>query len=124
MKPDLYWYRARLTTKKGVRQYDADTVRLDVDLGFDNWLVNVSVRLARINAYEVRGPEKALGKEARAYMLGILRDREFCIQTRQLKGRLRGKFGRFLADVWIENDGWRCVNDLLVEAGHARYTNY
>lgn len=37
----------------------------------------------------------------------------------------RGKYGRYLAEIWIEkNGGWINVNDALVAAGHAVYQEY
>jgi len=37
----------------------------------------------------------------------------------------RGKYGRYLAEIWIEQDGvWSNVNDALVAAGHAVYQEY
>ncbi len=40
-------------------------------------------------------------------------------------GSTRGKYGRYLAEIWIEQNGvWSNVNDALVTAGHAVYQEY
>lgn len=122
MHPAPYWYRARLTPK--ARQWDGDTIRVDIDAGFDMWLLNQSVRLARINAPERKGTTKERALVARDYLLSIIGDRDFFINTIQLRGRLRGKYGRWLVEIWVDNGGWRCANDLMVEAGHAEYHDY
>lgn len=41
--------------------YDGDTLRVDIDCGFNIWQRNVSLRLKGINAPEVRGEQKAQG---------------------------------------------------------------
>ena len=45
-----------------------------------------------------------------------------------VKGKARdmkGKYGRYLADIWLEEDGsWVNINDLMVQQGHAEYKEY
>ena len=37
----------------------------------------------------------------------------------------QGKYGRYIAEIWIEKDGvWVNVNDLIVEKGFAVYKDY
>lgn len=120
--PDPYWYRARLNP--GARQWDGDTIRIDIDQGFDDWKINQSVRLARIDAPERRGKSKAAAMRARDYLLLIIGDKPFYIKTHQLNGKLRGKYGRFIVDVWVYTNELKCANDLMVEAGHAVYKKY
>lgn len=59
-----YRYRARL-----VRVVDGDTLRVDIDLGFDTWLHNRSVRLLGCNARELSEPG---GREARENLATLL----------------------------------------------------
>jgi micrococcal nuclease len=59
----LYHYRAVIA-----EVYDGDTVTADVDLGFSVWLRGERLRLARINAPEVRGDEKESGLAARDFL--------------------------------------------------------
>ena len=50
--------------------YDGDTCRVDIDLGLGSWIRNEKLRLLRINALEMTGPEKALGAAARDFLRG------------------------------------------------------
>ena len=49
----MYEYRAKV-----VSVYDADTFRVDIDLGFGIWMKNQSVRWLKIDAWEMRGEER------------------------------------------------------------------
>ena len=49
----MYEYKATVTAV-----YDADTITVDVDLGFRSHLKKIKLRLFGINAPEVRGIEK------------------------------------------------------------------
>ena len=40
---------------------------------------------------------------------------------KQLSEDKKGKYGRYVAKLWIEDI---CVNDHLVESGHAEYRKY
>ena len=102
--------------------YDGDTCRVDIDLGLGIWLRNEKLRLVRINAPEMTGPDKALGTASRDFLRELIDGREIIIET--LKDR-RGKYGRYLAEIWIGQEGvWINVNDALVAAGHAVYQEY
>lgn len=112
-----YTYQAEV-----LEVYDADTVTLKVDLGF-NISFTERFRLYRINAWEVTGEEKPKGLAAKEYFL------QQCpigktVWIKTVKDK-KGKFGRYLTDVYIKTiDGYRCVNDLLVSNGHAKYQSY
>ena len=55
-------------------------------------------------------------------MWELIDGREIIIET--LKDR-RGKYGRYLAEIWIGQEGvWLNVNDALVATGHAVYQEY
>lgn len=100
----MYEYRATL-----IRVVDADTLWLDVDLGFDVRRKD-SFRLYGINAPEMSTPE---GVAARDYLQGVLRDRPILLHTIKDK---REKYGRYLAIIHVGTDN---VNEMLVQAGHA-----
>lgn len=109
---NLYTYRATV-----VSVYDGDTVTVDIDLGFSIMLRQQSVRLARINAPEVRGSSAELGAKSR----DALRDKILgkTVTLRTIKDS-REKYGRWLGEIWIDNV---CVNDWLLESGLAvKYT--
>jgi micrococcal nuclease len=114
---ELYHYTAQVQSV-----YDGDTCRVDIDLGLGIWIRNEKLRLVRINAPEVTGNEKAAGLASRDFLRDLIDGQEIIIETVKDK---RGKYGRYLAEIWIEQDGgWINVNDLLVIAGHAVYQEY
>ena len=55
---------------------------------------NEKLRLVRINAPEMTGPDKALGMASRDFLRGLIDRREIIIET--VKDQ-RGKYGRYLA---------------------------
>jgi len=114
---ELFHYTAQVQSV-----YDGDTCRVDIDLGLGIWLRNEKLRLVRINAPEMTGLEKAKGEASRDFLRELIDGREVIIET--VKDR-RGKYGRYLAEIWIEQEGvWVNVNDQLVLAGHAIYQEY
>ena len=60
-----YEYRAII-----IEVYDGDTVTADIDLGFNTWRMGEKLRLARINAPEVRCKERSEGLKARDWLRG------------------------------------------------------
>ena len=117
MKEKLYFYRAKI-----VSVYDGDTCRADIDLGMGIWLRNEKLRLLRINAPEMRGEEKEAGRVSRDFLREQILNQTLFIQTHKDK---RGKYGRYLAEIWMEEDGkWVNINDRMVEAGQAVYKDY
>jgi len=111
-----YWYTAKVHSV-----YDGDSVRLDIDMGFNQWRMAEKFRLARIDAWELRGEEKGRGIIARQFISNLLPvGREVTINT--IKDN-RGKYGRILVDIY-DSESMLCVNDMLVEQGHATYKDY
>tara|TARA_Y100000034_G_scaffold134579_1_gene203395 strand:- start:1108 stop:1449 length:342 start_codon:yes stop_codon:yes gene_type:complete len=109
---NLYFYRAKIT-----KVYDGDTCTALVDLGFGTQQT-MKLRLADINAPEIRGEERPKGLESRDFLRNLILDKEVIIETKRDK---KGKYGRYIAKIWIED---KCVNDLLVESSHAVYHQY
>ena len=113
----LYYYTAHITAV-----YDGDTVTADIDLGLKICAKGEKLRLHRINAPEMRGHEKAEGKLSRDFLREQVLGKTIFLQTIRDKA---GKYGRYLAELWLEQDGELInVNDLLVNAGHAAYKEY
>lgn len=110
---NIYRYRGVVSSV-----YDGDTITVDIDLGFHVQMKKEKFRLYRINTPEVRGPEKERGYVSRDWLRERILNREIIIVTHKDK---KGKYGRWLADVWIDGI---CVNDELVEKGLAEYKNY
>jgi micrococcal nuclease len=104
----MYTYNARL-----VRCVDADTLVLDLDLGFYEWRLNQPYRLLRIDAPE-RNTDA--GKLAKMALEVYLKDKILIAQTQK-----SDSFGRFLVELLADNKN---VSDWLVESGYASYKSY
>ena len=107
----LYQYEARI-----VSVYDGDTVRADVDLGFNTWRRNERFRLFGIDTPELWGVSdevKARGIAARDALRDRILDKDVLICT--IKDRT-GKYGRYLARIFVEGED---VNAWLISSGHA-----
>lgn len=100
----MYEYRATI-----IRIVDADTVWLEVDLGFDVKRKD-SFRLYGINAPEMSTAE---GVNAKMWLTEYLKGGPLVITTEKDR---REKYGRYLATLWV---GGQNVNQALIEAGHA-----
>lgn len=109
----LYHYKAIVTDV-----YDGDTITLDIDLGLGLWKRYVKVRLAGIDAPEIRGEERPFGLVVENYLSGKILNEEVVIQTHKDKS---GKYGRLIADVY--HKGLDVAND-LVEKGYAVFKEY
>ena len=101
-KTKIYQYRAHVASV-----YDGDTFRADVDLGFFTWIKNEQFRLARLNAPEVRGDERDQGLISRDRLRDLILDRDVIIETEK-----KGKFGRYIAEVFLEADDGTLVGIL------------
>ena len=100
--------------------YDADTIRFDIDLGFGARLMNQSIRLFGIDAWEIRGTERPMGIRARDAVNSLLSKGDGVIlNTYRDK---KGKYGRWLADIYL-SDGTH-LNEWLVSEGHAERAEY
>ncbi|GAB4342494.1 MAG: hypothetical protein Kow0037_29880 [Calditrichia bacterium] len=114
MQSNKFYYSAII-----VSVYDGDTVRADIDLGLSTWVKNQKIRLARINAPEIRGAERETGLAARDFLRQQILGKAVILQT--IRDR-KGKYGRYLGEIWLPwEDRWININDLLVARGFARY---
>lgn len=114
MELSLYCYRAIVRSV-----YDGDTCTADIDLGLNTWVHGEKLRLNRIDTPELRGIEREQGLPARDFVREKIEGKEVMLQT--IKDR-KGKYGRFLAEIWmIEPDGqYVNLNDMLLELGYAQ----
>lgn len=104
----MYNYNANL-----VRIIDGDSVIVDIDLGFNMWIKNVSVRLFRVDTPEIRTKndiEKIAGYLAKARVEQLLSDGKLQITTILDE---KDKFGRILGVVY--NSDGDIINEILVE---------
>ena len=108
-----FWYTGRIHSI-----YDGDTLRADIDVGLNVVVRFQKIRLARINAPELKGRSRGRGIRSRDALKEFLPvGSEVLLNTRRDS---KGKFGRWLADIWVEKLGrWRNVNDWMIESGHA-----
>ncbi len=107
MKTFEFWYQATVLSI-----HDGDTMTLRIDMGRRIYSDD-AIRLYRINAPELSQPG---GKEARDFLRSLVPiGSEVRVQTHK---NSRDKYGRWLGDVWHNGI---CVNDHLVDSGHAVY---
>ncbi len=103
------------------RLVDADTLDMDVDLGFYTW-TKKRLRLSKIDAPEGGTKE---GRAAKNFVLGELaRARTIVVRTHKVD-----LHGRYVADIFLSPhevsvdecyEQGRHLNDLLVQSGHAQ----
>jgi micrococcal nuclease len=148
MQDYRYWYDAKV-----VNIYDADTAKVEFDLGLDIKRTE-DVRLYGINAPELRGRSKEAGYAARDFLAWMLTGRE--ASELEKDGRRlvtdapcrintirdgSGKYGRMLVRIFVEvpdvevaldaitggkvaDGSWVEVNTELVSQGHAVFRDY
>ena len=107
-----YIYGAKL-----LRVVDGDTADCMIDLGFDTW-VKARLRFKGVDTWEKRTRDKAekvKGIAASAFTTSYLEknDGNFTIQSFG-----KGKYGRILAEIFIEGEE-KSLNTLLIENDHA-----
>ncbi len=108
----MYKYGAKL-----LRVVDGDTADVMIDLGFDTH-IKARLRFKGVDTWESRTrdlDEKVKGKLASAFTKKYLEMNEgkFTIQSYG-----KGKYGRVLAEIFIEGED-TSLNKLLIENGHA-----
>ena len=84
----MFEYKAIVT---GV--YDADTITVDIDLGFNIWSRGEKIRLFGIDAPEVRGPERPEGLKSRDWLRERILDKEIVLKTHKSLN------GKYLSDI-------------------------
>ena len=103
----MYTYIANV-----IRVVDGDTVIVDIDLGFDMWVRNQSIRLEGIDTPEVRTKdlrEKLAGNLAKQRVEELIGGKQIILKTVKDKTE---KFGRMLG-ILLTNEGLN-INDLLI----------
>ena len=114
---ELYIYRA--VVKRVYQEdatsavYDADTIHVLIDHGFKVFTER-TIRLARINAPELRGEERVAGLIARDVVRDMILNKEVILHT---KKDTTGSYARYLAEVFIDGVN---LNDYLLDNGYAK----
>ena len=115
---EKYIYRGKLE-----RVVDGDTIDALIDVGFDIW-IKKRIRYSGIDTWESRTrdlDEKKLGLAAKARNKELLE----IVSSKSVYFRLKshgvGKYGRVLAEIFIEDkDGKQYnINKTLISEGHA-----
>ncbi len=99
----IYKYRAKV-----IKVIDGDTIDVDIDLGFFTVLHMQRIRLYGIDAPEIRGAERFMGLESKAWLKHKIEGREIELVTFKDS---KGKYGRWLGVVYFKN---RNINELMV----------
>lgn len=107
--PSPYTYAARLG-----RVIDADTVVLDLDLGFYQWRLGRSYRLARINAPEMSTVEGVAARSSLVARLAAVV--AFLVTTAK-----SDSFDRWIVELYADGAN---ISDWLVDNGLAVYQAY
>ena len=111
MKPE-YCYHA--TVQKIV---DADTIDLLIDCGFSIQMKQ-RIRVADIDAWEVRGEEREKGLLAKKFVEDLIPvGSNVVVKT----GKDKGKYGRYIGRIY---HGDVDLSQVLVENGHAEFVEY
>ncbi|WP_299945378.1 thermonuclease family protein [uncultured Ruegeria sp.] len=113
-----YIYRAHVTDV-----YDADTITVTVDQGFHSSMEKLKVRLFGINAPEVRGPERPEGLVSRDWLQEQILGKDIIMQTFKA-GRGKGKYGRWLANIYRSEGDEISLNDEMINLGLAKAADY
>ena len=90
----MYEYKALIT-----RVVDGDTYDFEIDLGF-GITYNDRLRLWGVNTPEVRGLERPEGLAVKEQVVKLIEGKE----VKLISHKRKGKYGRFVAEVWIWND--------------------
>lgn len=115
--PRLWHYRAFV-----IRVIDGDTVVCLRDLGTHKFDI-LKVRLAGVDAPELRPrvgtpaertAEKALAEEATNRLKELIEEREVILKTEKT-----GKYGRWLAHIYLPGSETETANQKLLDEGHA-----
>jgi micrococcal nuclease len=108
------------------RVVDGDTIYFSVDLGF-TVSASIKSRLYGIDTPEIRGEERPEGLLATAYAKEWLARHapsgQVLLRSHDAKKMGQGKYGRWLVEIF-DLQGEVCLNDALVEAGHAELVTY
>lgn len=116
----IYIYKAVVR-----RIIDGDTISLDIDLGFNQWMHDQHIRLAGIDTPETRTKdleEKKRGLAAKAFVEQHLKPGDsVLLDSREFKDQ-SGKYGRILGDIAFEHPefGSMSITALLKDAGHTK----
>lgn len=106
----MYIYKAKI-----LDVHDGDTITALVDLGF-RIQMEIKVRFYGINTPEITGPTKPEGLKSKQRVIDLISGKDIVLKTYKDK---QEKFGRWLADIYINEADTKSVNQMLIEEGLA-----
>jgi len=116
----MYEYRCVIR-----RIVDGDTVDVDIDLGFEVWVMNQRVRLVGIDAPETRTrdlEEKEQGLASKAFVERLLPVGSNAILVSKDYNGDKGKYGRIIGDFKVYDTVWdaeRMLTQIMIREGFA-----
>ena len=108
----MYEYRCKVR-----RVVDGDTVDIDIDLGCGVWLHKERVRIYGIDTPESRTrdkEEKKYGLMAKEFVKQFVKGDSIKLTTQKYDAK--GKFGRILGDIIVDN---KSLSDTMIQEHHA-----
>jgi micrococcal nuclease len=109
----MYTYKAAV-----IDVTDGDTIVVDIDLGFGVWLRKQSIRMAKINAPELKGATVEAANKSKEFLKGLILNKRVMIRTEKDS---KEKYGRWLGTVLIEEDkNLIDINSKMVAEGYAK----
>jgi len=112
----MYTYKI----KKILKIYDGDTITIEVDLGF-GVTKKEKLRLAFIDAPEIRGESRPEGLKSRDWLREVLYSAEKedkIIIARTIRDR-KGKYGRYIAELFLDDTEGISINQRMINEGYA-----
>lgn len=112
---------------KIISVYDGDTLRADIDCGFNVILKNQQIRFFGINTAELRdsNPDKKEDAyEARDLVRSLVLNENNKVELYSIKDE-SGKYGRYLGIFIIKTDTETInLNQLLIDKGYTKFVTY
>lgn len=105
-----------------VRIYDGDTVFMNINLGMNITMNNISIRLYGINTPEVKGVEREDGLKSRDALIEYIKDRKIILYTLKNKSNendKHDKYGRLLG-ILVDKETGENYNLKLLENKYAK----
>lgn len=112
--------RFRLYQAQVIDVYDGDTFTVVIEVGFGIQLLQ-KVRLADVDAWEVRGEEREAGLKARDYVRDLILHKRVTLITTWPEEY--GSFRRLIGDIYFPKED-KVLSQLLIENGHAEFAIY
>ena len=109
----MYTYKAAV-----IAVTDGDTIVVDIDLGFGVWLRKQSIRMANINAPELKGSTIEAANKSKEFLKSLILNKWVTIRTEKDS---KEKYGRWLGTVLTEEDkNLIDINHKMITDGYAK----